>query len=123
MPVESSRDRFSPRLLAGLELIMKPRYGAAGLGRSGKPDFWVFQGESGQAVHVAFDLNDRVTVETFHAAAIAAGATTVVPGFAPSAIRPILGPSSSIRVATTSKRSAMGEERKPKRRTLYSPES
>jgi hypothetical protein len=102
---------------------MKPRYGAAGLGRSGKPDFWVFQGESGQAVHGAFVLNDRVTVEAFHAAAIAAGATTVVPGFAPSAIRPILlGCSSSIRVVSTSKRSAMGEVRKPKRRTLYSPE-
>jgi hypothetical protein len=89
---------------------MKPRYGAAGLGRSGKPDFWVFQGESGQAVHVAFVLNDRVTVEAFHAAAIAAGATAVVPGFAPSAIRPILGPSYSIRVATTSKRSAMARK-------------
>jgi catechol 2,3-dioxygenase-like lactoylglutathione lyase family enzyme len=57
----------------GYELIMEPRYGAAGLGRSGKPDFWVFQGESGHAVHVAFVSDDRATVEAFHEAAIAAG--------------------------------------------------
>ena len=108
--------RFYEQALSplGYELIMEPRYGAAGLGRSGKPDFWVFQGESGHAVHVAFVSDDRATVEAFHEAAIAAGATTVVPGFAPSTIRPTLGPSSWIRTATTSKRSAMVQERKPK---------
>ena len=83
----------------GYELIMEPRYGAAGLGRSGKPDFWVFQGESGHAVHVAFVSDDRATVEAFFEAAIAAGATTAVSGFAPSTIRPTLGASSSIRTA------------------------
>lgn len=95
--------RFYEQALSplGYELIMEPRYGAAGLGRSGKPDFWVFQGESGQAVHVAFVADDRARVEAFHEAAIAAGATKVVPGFVPSTIRPTLGPSSSIRTATT----------------------
>ena len=67
--------RFYEQALSplGYELIMEPRYGAAGLGRSGKPDFWVFQGESGQAVHVAFVADDRARVEAFHEAAIAAG--------------------------------------------------
>ena len=62
---------LSPR---GDELIMEPRYGVAGLGHLGKPDFWVVQGESGHAaVHVAFISDDRATVEAFHEAAIAAG--------------------------------------------------
>jgi catechol 2,3-dioxygenase-like lactoylglutathione lyase family enzyme len=66
--------RFYEQALSplGYELIMEPRYGAAGLGRSGKPDFWVFQGESGHAVHVAFVADDRARVEAFHEAAIAA---------------------------------------------------
>src|SRR5215210_8793405 len=82
------------------ELIMEPRYGAAGLGSSSKQDFWIFQGESSHAVHVDFVSDDRATMEVFHEAAIAAGVTTVVPGFAPSTIRPTLRPSSSIRTAT-----------------------
>jgi len=67
--------RFYEQALSplGYELIMEPRYGAAGLGRSGKPDFWVFQGEPGHAVHVAFAADDRATVDAFHEAAIAAG--------------------------------------------------
>src|ERR687890_197464 len=91
--------RFYEQALSplGYELIMEPRYGAAGLGRSGKPDFWVFQGESGHAVHVAFVADDRARVEAFHEAAIA---TTAVPGFVPSTIRPTMGPSSLIRTAT-----------------------
>ena len=106
----------------GYELTMEPGYLVAGLWRSGKPYFWIFQGEPSHAVHVAFISDDRATVEAFHEAAIAAGATAVVPGFAPSTIRPTLVLSSSTQRATTSKRSAMGQERKPKRRTLYSPE-
>ncbi len=57
----------------GYELIMGPRCGAAGLGRSGNPDFWVFQGEPGHAVHVAFAAQDRASVEAFYEAATAAG--------------------------------------------------
>src|SRR5918997_272835 len=105
--------RFYEQALSplGYELILEPRYGVAGLGHSGKPDFRVVQGESGHAaVHVAFISDDRATVEAFHEAAIAAGATTVVGGFVPSTIRPTFGPLYLIRTATTSKRSAMGQE-------------
>lgn len=57
----------------GYELIIERRHGAAGLGRSGKPDFWILQGEPGHTVHVAFAADDRATVEAFHKAAVAAG--------------------------------------------------
>jgi catechol 2,3-dioxygenase-like lactoylglutathione lyase family enzyme len=57
----------------GYELIIEPRHGAAGLGRSGKPDFWIGQGEPGHPVHVAFAAADRATVKAFHEAAVAAG--------------------------------------------------
>ena len=49
----------------GYELMMQPSNYAAGFGRLGQPDFWIGQGEPGQA---------------FHEATIAAGATTAVPG-------------------------------------------
>ena len=57
----------------GYELIMQPRHRAAGLGRSGKPDFWISQGEPGHPAHVAFAAADRATVKAFHEAAVAAG--------------------------------------------------
>ena len=57
----------------GYELIMEPRPGAAGLGRSDKPDFWIGQGEPGYPVHVAFAAADRASVKAFHEAAVAAG--------------------------------------------------
>ena len=71
---ERSR-RFYEQALSplGYGLIMEPRRGAAGLGRSGQPDFWVFQGEPAPAVHVAFAAEDRASVDAFHKAAIAAG--------------------------------------------------
>jgi len=76
--------RFYEQALSplGYGLIMEPRRGAAGLGRSGKPDFWVFRGEPASAVHVAFAADDRASVDAFHEAAIAAGTTMVVPGLA-----------------------------------------
>ncbi len=93
----------------GYELIMEPRRGTAGLGRSGKPDFWVFQGEPGRAIHVAFAADDRASVDAFQEAAIEAGGQGKGrPGFGPSTIRATTGPSSSIRTATASKRSATG---------------
>src|SRR5215211_7931467 len=49
------------------------------------------------------------------------GATTAVLGFALSTMRATMGPSSSILTATTSKRSAMDHNRKPKMPDLYSP--
>ena len=57
----------------GYELIMEPSVYAVGFGLSGKPDFWIGQGEPGHPVHVAFAADDRATVGAFHEAAIAAG--------------------------------------------------
>ena len=67
--------RFYEQALSplGYGLIMEPRRGVVGLGRSGKPDFWVFQGEPSGAVHVAFVADERATVDAFYEAAIAAG--------------------------------------------------
>ena len=48
---------------------------AAGFGANGKPDFWIGgEGGLGGAVHVAFAVPDRATVDAFYRAAIAAGA-------------------------------------------------
>jgi catechol 2,3-dioxygenase-like lactoylglutathione lyase family enzyme len=58
----------------GYELIMEPGVSVAGFGRWGKPDFWISQGEPGQALHIAFAADDRATVDAFHEVAIAAGA-------------------------------------------------
>jgi len=48
----------------------------AGFGKDGKPDFWI--GTGGQptrnGLHLAFAAADRAAVDTFHAAALAAGA-------------------------------------------------
>ena len=57
----------------GYELIMEPSAYAAGFGRSGKPDFWIGQGEPGQAFHIAFAADDRAAVDAFYEVAIAAG--------------------------------------------------
>ena len=45
-----------------------------GLGDKGAPSFWINQGgATGNVLHVAFAAADRKTVDTFYAAAIAAG--------------------------------------------------
>jgi predicted lactoylglutathione lyase len=51
---------------------------AAGFGQRGKPEFWIAQGEVGQAFHIAFAFAfafaaERATVDAFYEAAIAAG--------------------------------------------------
>jgi catechol 2,3-dioxygenase-like lactoylglutathione lyase family enzyme len=48
---------------------------AAGFGtRDDKPEFWISEREPfGTGTHVAFQCEDRATVEAFHAAALAAG--------------------------------------------------
>ncbi len=106
--------RFYAQALSplGYELLMEPSDHAAGFGRQGKPDFWIGQGQTGQAFHIAFAAEDRLTVDAFYEEAIAAGVTTVVPGFVPSTMRATMGPSSSIQTATTSKRSAINQEKK-----------
>ena len=44
-----------------------------GLGRDGKPDFWISDRPSSAPLHVAFAAPDRATVDAFHEAALAAG--------------------------------------------------
>jgi catechol 2,3-dioxygenase-like lactoylglutathione lyase family enzyme len=47
---------------------------AAGLGPEGHPGFWISEREPfGTGTHVAFRVDDRATVDAFHAAALAAG--------------------------------------------------
>jgi catechol 2,3-dioxygenase-like lactoylglutathione lyase family enzyme len=67
--------RFYAQALSplGYELIMEPSVSAAGFGRRGKPDFWIGQGDPGQPFHIAFAAEDRVTVDAFYEAAMAAG--------------------------------------------------
>ena len=51
-------------------------WSAAGFGTDDKPEFWVAQREpAGTGTHVAFQCEDRATVDAFHAAALAAGGT------------------------------------------------
>ena len=48
--------------------------GAAGFGGGeGIPDFWIGSSPDRGACHVAFSTKDRATVDSFHAAATAAG--------------------------------------------------
>jgi len=48
---------------------------AAGLGREGKPDFWLSgQGQTTPHVHFAFVADNRAAVDAFYKAALAAGA-------------------------------------------------
>ena len=49
---------------------------AAGFGVGEKPTFWISEREPfGTGTHVAFQTEDRDTVDAFHAAALAAGGT------------------------------------------------
>jgi catechol 2,3-dioxygenase-like lactoylglutathione lyase family enzyme len=57
----------------GYELLMEPSASAAGFGTRGKPDFWIGQGQTGQAFHIAFAAEDRATVDAFYEEAMAAG--------------------------------------------------
>jgi catechol 2,3-dioxygenase-like lactoylglutathione lyase family enzyme len=69
---------FYEQVLAplGITLLMEPMAEAAGFGRDGKPFFWLeTRGSAGTGLHVAFAVDDRATVDTFHATALEAGAT------------------------------------------------
>lgn len=61
----------------GLTLLLEPVEQAAGFGEQGKAFFWIeTRGPASPgAVHVAFAVDDRETVDAFHAAALAAGGT------------------------------------------------
>jgi catechol 2,3-dioxygenase-like lactoylglutathione lyase family enzyme len=60
----------------GIRLLMEPAPGIGGFGDR-RPFFWIdTRGAAArQAVHVAFTASERATVDAFHAAALAAGAT------------------------------------------------
>ncbi|MEX2253759.1 MAG: VOC family protein [Thermoleophilaceae bacterium] len=71
---------FYERALAplGLEVLWEPIPNACGFGdpEVKKPFFWIAtRGPAQTEVHVAFAAEDRETVDAFHAAALAAGAT------------------------------------------------
>jgi len=61
----------------GMELLMEPMGAAGGFGRDGKPFFWIESRGARPAtgIHVAFVVDDRATVDAFHAAALEAGGT------------------------------------------------
>jgi catechol 2,3-dioxygenase-like lactoylglutathione lyase family enzyme len=57
----------------GIAVIMEFP-GTAGLGKPGRPQFWIGSGATGQQkAHIAFVAENRQTVDAFYAAAIAAG--------------------------------------------------
>jgi len=59
----------------GVTLLMD-RGTVLGFGRDGTPEFWLRRRTGGRdPVHIAFASPDRATVDAFHAAALAAGAT------------------------------------------------
>jgi len=58
----------------GYGIIMEYE-GWCGLGRDGKPDFWIHGTTNTKpGLHIAFVSPDRKTVDAFHAAALKAGA-------------------------------------------------
>ena len=70
---------FYERTLAplGYGIVMEfPEWKACGFGTEGKPGFWISQRDPHTTgTHVAFACPDRGTVDAFHEAALAAGAT------------------------------------------------
>ena len=71
--------RFYERALAplGMCLIMEspPEHQplACGFGKGGNPEFWIADESPATGLHVAFAVQDRSTVDAFHAEALAAG--------------------------------------------------
>jgi catechol 2,3-dioxygenase-like lactoylglutathione lyase family enzyme len=69
--------RFYERTLVaiGYEALMQFDT-ATGFGKGGKPTFWITNREpTGGQTHVAFQCDDRNSVDFFHAAGVAAGGT------------------------------------------------
>ena len=78
----SDHDRsreFYERALApiGFSLLMEPIPRTGGFGSDGKPWFWISAERTPvtENVRVAFTVQDRATVDAFHAAALEAGGT------------------------------------------------
>ena len=69
-----AKDFYSKALAPlGYAVVMEFGGDAVGLGVDGRPDFWLSQGASVAATHIAFAARDRATVDAFYKAAIAAG--------------------------------------------------
>jgi catechol 2,3-dioxygenase-like lactoylglutathione lyase family enzyme len=74
---EASKSFYEQALAPlGIKLMMEPVSGVAGFGDD-FPFFWIGQRGLGpqSGTHVAFRVDDRATVDAFHAAALAAGGT------------------------------------------------
>ena len=60
----------------GMTLLMEPVGKAAGFGKDGKPVFWLEALRPAVTeVHIAFAVDERATVDAFHAAGLEAGGT------------------------------------------------
>jgi catechol 2,3-dioxygenase-like lactoylglutathione lyase family enzyme len=61
----------------GVSLLMEPMEKAAGFGRGGKPFFWIEERPPAVrgGLHIAFAVDERETVNAFHAAGLEAGGT------------------------------------------------
>lgn len=72
---ESSRDFFQKALAPlGYELLHEFEGKSGGFGAAGKPDLWIFEGETPKSrIHLAFRGETRKDVDAFYEAAIAAG--------------------------------------------------
>jgi len=73
-----SRDFYAEALAPlGLTLLLEPAPDVGGFGEGQKPFFWIDARRSAAitGLHVAFAVDRRETVDAFHAAALAAGAT------------------------------------------------
>jgi catechol 2,3-dioxygenase-like lactoylglutathione lyase family enzyme len=59
----------------GVSLLMEPMGKAAGFGEHGRPFFWIEDRPPAVrgGLHVAFAVDERDTVDAFHAAGLAAG--------------------------------------------------
>jgi catechol 2,3-dioxygenase-like lactoylglutathione lyase family enzyme len=74
---EASKSFYEKALAPlGMKLMMEPVVGVAGFGDD-FPFFWIGQRGLGpqSGTHVAFRVDDRATVDAFHAAALEAGGT------------------------------------------------
>ena len=72
---ETAKEFFSKALAPVGYAVIKdfPQWKAAGLGKDGKPDFWIGQKEPIGNNHVAIAADSRADVDAFYAAALAAG--------------------------------------------------
>ena len=77
---------FYERALAplGIAVVLEHGLSGVGLGRDGKPSFWIAERTPSAPVHIAFASADRLAVDAFHREALAAcGRDNGAPGLRP----------------------------------------